>query len=151
MTTILKIVPPVWLLLFLFTALLLHNLLPETRVFDFPLPITGLLLALCGVALNVGAARLFRKEGTEILPTSPGNRVLVTHGTFRFSRNPMYLGMVLVLLGIAFYIGSLPMFVAALAQFLVLNFVFIPFEENKMARQFTGQYAAYKMKVRRWL
>jgi len=95
--------------------------------------------------------RQFAREGTEIDPLSPGNRALVTRGAFSFSRNPMYVGMVLGLLGIAIYFGTLPFFVAAAAQFCILNYGFIPLEEEKMERQFGDEYRAYCKRVRRWL
>lgn len=152
---ILKVLPPIWLFFFLGIALIAHFLFPATRVFELPDGVyRGVLFALLLIAgsfLTLRASNIFAIEKTEILPTSPANRVLVTRGPYRISRNPMYLGMVLILLGTAVYFGTLPVFLAAIAQFLVLNFVFIPFEEEKMARQFGEQYAAYKRAVRRWL
>jgi len=154
-TTLLKILPPIWFISFLILGLVAHFGFPATRVFDFSdsiwFAIVGGIVFLAGFALTLNASRWFAQEKTEILPTSPTNRVLVTQGPYRRTRNPMYLGMVVSLLGIAIWLGTLPMFLAALADFLVLNFVFIPFEEEKMARQFGASFEAYKQKVRRWL
>ena len=148
---ILKIVPPVWLLTFLLLGIVVHYLFPTARVFDVSFPIAGGVLFVAGLALTLYSSSLFTKEKTEILPTSPTNRVLITYGSFRFTRNPMYLGMVMGLLGVALFLGSLPVYLTPLAQFLVLNFAFIPFEEKKMARLFGAQYEAYRQRVRRWL
>ena len=79
---------------------------------------------------------LFRREGTELNPASTTNRKLVTRGPFRFTRNPMYLGLVIATLGIAFWVGAWPMFLAPIAVFVTTNWVHIPFEEAKMRRQF---------------
>lgn len=152
---ILKVLPPIWFVFFFATALLFHFFVPISRVFDVtrsPIGMTfGLIVFTFGFFLPLWASKIFSEEKTEILPTSATNRVLVTRGPFRFSRNPMYLGMVISLLGIAIIIGTLPMFVAAFAHFLVMNFVFILFEEEKMQRQFNNAFSAYKNRVRRWL
>ena len=147
----LKIVPPIWFISFLILGLAIHFLVPATRVFGFSLPYFGAALFVVSFGFTLYASSLFSKEKTEILPTSPANRVLITYGPYKFTRNPMYLGMVGALLGIGLMVGSLPAYLIPLAQFLVLNFVFIPFEEQKMARQFGEQYESYKKKVRRWL
>ena len=94
---------------------------------------------------------LFRREGTEINPTSPANRRLVTFGPFRLSRNPMYLGLVLTTLGVAFWVGAWPMFLAPIAIFATTNWAHMPFEEEKMRRQFGASFDAYASKVRRWI
>ena len=99
----------------------------------------------------VWAFALFRREDTEINPTSPANRKLVTCGPYQFTRNPMYLGLVALSLGIAVWIGSWPMFMAPFAVFATVNWVHIPFEEAKMRRQFGAAYDDYVARVRRWV
>jgi protein-S-isoprenylcysteine O-methyltransferase Ste14 len=74
-------------------------------------PLAVVLVAI-GVALSITAAMLSRRERTEMYPTSTTNRTLVTTGPFRFTRNPMYLALVLVTLGIALWVGAWPMFLA---------------------------------------
>lgn len=151
----LKIFPPVWFFLFLTTALLIHFFIPSARVFNFShilaFKILGAMVFIGGMLLSLQASKQFKENNTEILPASPTNKVLVTNGAYRFTRNPMYLGMVLSLLGIAAFIGTLPVFLAAFSQFLVLNFVFIPFEEAKLTRIFGQQYINFKQSTRRWL
>jgi protein-S-isoprenylcysteine O-methyltransferase Ste14 len=63
----------------------------------------------------------------------------------------MYSGLILLTLGIAFYAGTLPFFAVPVLLFLLCNFVFIPFEEAKMQRQFDAQYTDYLRRVRRWV
>jgi protein-S-isoprenylcysteine O-methyltransferase Ste14 len=111
----------------------------------------GIALIVAGVGSAFWAAMLFRSEGTEIDPTSESNKVLVVRGPFRITRNPMYLGLVLASLGIAFCVGSLPMFAVPLLVFATANFVHIPFEEAKMRRQFGAAYDDYTRRTPRWL
>jgi protein-S-isoprenylcysteine O-methyltransferase Ste14 len=111
----------------------------------------GALLIVVGFALAFSAATLFRRKGTEIKPTSETNAVLVKEGPFRFTRNPMYLGLTIFTLGIAFCIGSLPMFTVPVAVFATANWVHVPFEEAKMRRQFGSAFDGYAHRVRRWL
>jgi protein-S-isoprenylcysteine O-methyltransferase Ste14 len=94
---------------------------------------------------------LFRREGTEVEPTSPTNRKLITSGPYQFTRNPMYLGLVILTLGIAIWVGAWPMFGAPIALFATANWVHIPFEEAKMRRQFGAAYENYVARVRRWI
>ena len=111
----------------------------------------ALLSGLSGLLLSGWGERTFAWEGTDILPASPTNKKLVTRGPFRYTRNPMYLGLVLMAFGFAFYFGTLPFYAVPVLLFLLCNFVFIPFEEAKMQRQFTHQYTDYLRLVRRWL
>ena len=99
----------------------------------------------------VWAVAVFRREDTEVNPTSRTNRKLVTYGPYRFSRNPMYLGLVTVTLGIAVWVGAWPMLIAPIAVFAILNWVHIPFEEAKMRAQFGATYEQYVERVRRWV
>jgi protein-S-isoprenylcysteine O-methyltransferase Ste14 len=147
----LKLPPPVWALIYLLFALAIGWQLGWPRMPGFPLPKLGLLLALIPWVLPVWAIAVFRREGTEIDPTSPANRSLVVDGPYRYTRNPMYLGLVLVTLGIAIWIGAWPMFLVPIAVFATTNWVHIPFEEAKMRRQFGAAFDEYAARVRRWL
>ncbi len=116
-----------------------------------PLPLLGLALVILAFIPPVWALLLFRREGTEVTPTSPTNRKLVTAGPYRYTRNPMYLGLVVLALGVAIWVGAWPMFIAPLATFATANWIHIPFEEAKMHRQFAADYDGYVARVRRWV
>ena len=111
----------------------------------------SLLVGIGGVLLSGWGERTFAAEGTDILPASPTNKKLVTRGPFRHTRNPMYLGLVLMALGFAFYFGTIPFYAVPVLLFVLCDFSFIPFEEAKMQRQFGDQYTDYLRRVRRWI
>jgi protein-S-isoprenylcysteine O-methyltransferase Ste14 len=148
---VLKLPPPVWALLYVLLAAGLSYVAGWPRVPGLPIVPLAVGLVVVGVALSVASALLFRREGTELNPTSTTNRKLVTSGPFGFTRNPMYLGLVIVTLGIAVWVAAWPMFLAPLATFATANWVHIPFEEAKMRRQFGDAFDAYARTVRRWI
>jgi protein-S-isoprenylcysteine O-methyltransferase Ste14 len=152
---ILKILPPIWFALFLSGGLLFHFFVPTSQGFHASLSyvntIGGAVVFCVGFFLPLWASKIFAEEKTEILPTSATNRTLVTRGPYSFSRNPMYLGILTMLIGIAIILGTAPVFVSALLFFAVMNFIFIPFEEEKMGRQFHDAFTDYTKHVRRWL
>jgi hypothetical protein len=132
----------------------------EEYAFDFrwiiiqqclPLAPLGISLVAISWILPVWAIVLFRREGTEVEPTSPSNRKLITSGPYQFTRNPMYLGLVILTLGIAIWVGAWPMFAAPVALFATANWVHIPFQEAKMRRQFGAAYDDYVASVRCWI
>ena len=143
--------PPVWMFIYLIVALVASVLYPWKSIVDLTFLPLGALLIVVGLAFAFWAVSIFRREGTEIKPTSAENKTLVVRGPFRYSRNPMYFGLVLSGLGIAFAAGSLPMFVVPLLVFATANWIHIPFEEAKMRRQFGVSYDDYTTLVRRWI
>src|SRR5262245_31697745 len=145
----LKIPPPIWGIGMLLLAYGASQLLASPVVFSST--VLALLTGISGLLLSGWGERTFAWEGTDILPASPTNKKLVTRGPFRYTRNPMYSGLVLMALGFAFYFGTLPFYAVPVSLFLLCNFVFIPFEEAKMQRQFTDQYTDYLRRVRRWV
>lgn len=147
----LKAPPPIWALIFLAAAFGASRLYDFKTIVDLRIMPLGIALLVLGVGLAVWAAGLFRREGTEIMPTSPANKKLVIKGPFRFTRNPMYLGLTTATLGIAVWNGLLPYFAVPVLVFLTTNFVHIPFEEAKMRRQFGAEYDEYCRRVRRWI
>ncbi len=148
---VLKLPPPIWAMAFVVIAYGLGVLAGDNPILYLPGIPFAVVLILAGVALSVSAAVLFRREGTELDPVSATNQKLVMSGPFRFTRNPMYLGLVLVTLGIAFWVGKWPMFLAPIATFATANWAHIPFEEAKMRRQFSSDFEGYTRKVRRWI
>src|SRR5215469_14210460 len=146
----LKLAPPIWMLIYILFCLGLSWLLGWPTTPGLPFPLLGMVLVALALIPPVWAFVLFRREDTEIEPTSLINRKLVTRGPYHLTRNPMYLGLVTLSLGIAVWIGAWPMFIAPLAVFATVNWVHIPFEEAKMRRQFGAAYDDYVARVRRW-
>ena len=91
----------------------LHFLLLKTYRLDFSCLVCAIIAASVGFGIMMGAWWLFRRAGTPIRPTDHATS-LITGGPYRFSRNPMYLGIALMLLGIALFAGSWPMLIPPL-------------------------------------
>jgi len=148
---VLRIPPPIWGLLFLIIAYVAQRSSSLFSVLIFGSVPLAVVFGVGGLAFASWGRATFAKEDTEIMPTSPANKKLVQSGPFRFTRNPMYLGLVLLTLGIAFYAGTLPFYAVPVLLFVLCNFVFIPYEEAKMQRQFNERYTDYRRRVRRWV
>jgi protein-S-isoprenylcysteine O-methyltransferase Ste14 len=147
----LKIPPPIWTLAMLLAAYAMQRSFAWAQiVYLRSLPI-AILWTVAGILLAAWGRNIFAAAGTEIMPTSPSNKILVTHGPFRFTRNPMYTGLVLASAGIALFSGTLPFLIVPVLLFIICNFLFIPFEEAKLRRRFNDQYAEYRRRVRRWI
>ncbi len=147
----LKAPPPLWALALLAAGYYLGELPALAALPQWRAPVFGAVLI--GVALTFIAAALaqFFVAGTQILPTSEKNDALITNGVYAITRNPMYLGVATLSLGVALWFGRPLMFVAPLCVFAITNFVLIPFEEAKMSRQFGDAFDAYAKRVRRWI
>ena len=114
------------------------------------LPASGLVVSALGFGVMLRAWWLFRRRSTAICPTAETTS-LITEDVYRLTRNPMYLGIVLMLLGVSVATGCVPCLAADLFFFLIIEFVFCPFEEAKLERAFGNEYARYRNAVRRWL
>lgn len=148
---ILMIPPPVWTAFYLSLALIWHLKLPQYRLSVFHNYWLGLSLITFGIIVIIVSIFLFFREKTEILPMSKKNSRLLTRGPYLYSRNPIYLGDIFITLGIAFIMESLPFYLVPLAIFFTIDRIFIPYEEEKMERQFGKEYLDYKKRVRRWI
>jgi len=103
-----------------------------------------------GVALAVWALVTFRKAGTRVEPYKP-TTVIVTHGPFALTRNPIYLGMILGQIGLAIGFDSLWILVMLVPLYFVLRYGVIAREEAYLERKFGSVYLDYKSGTRRWL
>lgn len=121
--------------------------------FDFPWRVPfAIVVAAIGAALDVLGMVHFLRARTTFNPLKPESAsALVTSGVFRFTRNPMYLGMATMLAGWAVYLSNvaafagLPLFVAYINRFQIAP------EERALAVRFGDEFAAYRARVRRWL
>lgn len=103
-----------------------------------------------GSVLNLLADKALKEKYTTVKPLQVSSS-LVTNGVFRLSRHPMYLGMVLILAGIAIFMGSATRWVTvALCAFLIQR-VFIRVEEFMLEETFGQEYVDYKLRVRQWI
>lgn len=147
--SITKFRPPRIAMVFVLVAIGFHWMLPEWGRFHTH-PWFGISLGIIGFAVMMWGWRLFKKHDVAICPSSV-TASLITHSIYQVSRNPMYLGLTLMLLGLALYMGTLPFYFAAIAYFAVINWGFCPYEEEKLASTFGQEYLNYKGRVRRWL
>ena len=120
---------------------------------QLPMPelLAGLVMAF-GVALNLLPKLAFRRVGTTVNPLRPAtSSMLVTHGVYRYTRNPMYLGMALGLVAVAVYLASVLALAGPLVFVHYMNRLQIGPEEAALEARFGSAFADYKRRVRRWL
>jgi len=145
-----RIYPPHWVAILAVSEAVVARLLPGYRLIPSPWNALGVLLAVLGLAFGGWAFALFRRAKTGIVPFTPATS-LVLRGPYRFSRNPMYLGMALVLTGEAVVLGAVTAFLAPLAFVLIVTVRFIRPEEAQMEGTFGADYRELRRRVRRWL
>lgn len=143
--------PPFVFLGFLLLGPLLDRLAGLPKL-SLPFALTGflaILLIVAGLTVALLATRRFGAAGTRVEPWAPTSAI-VTDGVYRYTRNPMYLGMILLSFGLGLLFrspGSLllvPLAAAAIAVFV------IPREEAYLEHKFGADYLAYRKRVRRW-
>ena len=112
----------------------------------------GILLLILGFIILISAVRLFRKDETTVNPLSPEQATkLVTDGIFKYSRNPMYLGMALVLGSIAIFFNLIGgIILVALFCAYITKFQILP-EERAMRDLFSDDFDKYTKVTRRWI
>jgi protein-S-isoprenylcysteine O-methyltransferase Ste14 len=145
-----KIMPPTWMLIAIIAMLVLHFLLPIANIIPILWNLTGLVFLVSGITLNLIADRAFQRVGTTVKPYQESSN-LVTSGVFQISRNPMYLGMVLMLIGIAVLLRSLSPLLVVIPFAVLIDQIYIRVEEQMLAEKFGSTWQAYKAKTGRWL
>jgi protein-S-isoprenylcysteine O-methyltransferase Ste14 len=142
--------PPRIAFVMLALAAALHWTVPIANTIVFAAPWTGAAFLLAGFSVMMWAWWLFQHHAVAICPTVPTDRLL-TRGIYAMTRNPMYLGMISMMLGVALYFGTPPFYFATLAYFVFMDQVFCVYEEEKLEAAFGGKYRRYRARVRRWL
>jgi protein-S-isoprenylcysteine O-methyltransferase Ste14 len=109
-------------------------------------------IALIAVAFDLAALFAFRRARTSFDPLRPAKAsTLVVSGVYRITRNPMYLGLLLLLLAWTVHLSSVWLLFGPLMFILYMNRFQIPAEERALSALFPEEYAAYRRRVRRWL
>lgn len=146
----LRLSPDVCLVILIALSLALHFYCPVAEVIQFPATMVGVIVSVSGLVVSTVANVSLLKHRTSTKPFEKPSELIQTE-IFRYSRNPVYLGMLLVLTGIEVYLGSATTLAVPLVFFLIFNTTIIPSEERKLQEVFGERYTAYKKSVRRWI
>ena len=143
-----KMLPPMMLALFMVGGIALDWLIPMNWGHGWGW--FGLVLVIGALAFAKWAIKTFEAAGTNVPPNMPATAI-VTDGPFKYSRNPMYLSMVVLYLGVAMLADAPVMLLLAVALFAVLNNKVIKAEEDYLEAKFGDEYRAYKERTYRWV
>lgn len=124
--------------------------LPVYHYIHGPVAYAGIVAVFLGIIMAAMSAAMFKRAGTGIEPFDEAT-TLVSGGFYRYSRNPMYLGMFLMLTGAAFLMGSIGAVLPVLIFVAIIRNNFVLGEERFLEASFGQQYLDYKSTVRRWL
>ncbi len=145
-----KIKPPAYLLIALVVASALGVFLPVMMLIPLPWNLLGVLPLALGIIINIYADQIFHQADTPVCPFEVSS-TLIINGPYRLTRNPMYLGFMLALFGVAVLLRSVTPYLMVIAFGLLMDRMFIRMEEQKLAARFGAEWAEYKRRTRRWL
>jgi protein-S-isoprenylcysteine O-methyltransferase Ste14 len=137
----------------LLTAIALQLIVPLRVTHGFLLPFitaVGIAFFIAGVILILAARRQFANHGQYTDPGHPTTNLVIS-GVFSFSRNPLYLGVVDIVIGVALVINSLWVLIFLLPSLVACHLILIMPEEKYLAARFREEYRTYTARVHRWL
>ncbi len=141
--------PPILTMLLVAAAWLIHVFWGPWETM-LRMPFFGFVLMVLGFCFMMWARLQFTSRKTTLFVGRRSSQ-LVCDGPFRISRNPMYVGVLVSLVGLALWIGTLPLYLTVPIAFLFFNFFHIPHEERMLRESFSEQYRTYSNAVRRWV
>ncbi|HSL42217.1 MAG TPA: isoprenylcysteine carboxylmethyltransferase family protein [Anaerolineales bacterium] len=142
--------PPIVALMFIVMAYFLGRFVPIPFAAPIILRYIGLAMTFIGFLLGIGAFLEFRKAHTTLNPHGSVKH-LVTSGIYRFTRNPIYLGFLLMVIGLPLNSGLYWGLVLAPFYVYVMNRLVIEREEVYLQKKFKHVYTSYQSRVRRWV
>lgn len=145
-----KFYPPIMVIVGIIAQVIIANLTTPPFMIATPLHLIGAVFILAGLYPILAINRAFKRHKTSIIPDAKPS-ALLDEGLFRFSRNPIYVGMALILTGSALLTGNIyGLGIVALFVFAV-QALWIKKEEENLENAFGDLYLDYKSRVRRWL
>ena len=145
-----RIAPPILTVLHIIAAFLLARFIPLLPTVPPIIKYIGFVLVVIGFLFGLGAVLAFRRARTTLDPYHPVSSI-VTSGVYGFSRNPIYLGFLLMVIGIPLNAGTYWGTILAPIFILLCNKLVIEHEESYLEKKFGETYTSYKSRVRRWL
>lgn len=145
-----KSLPPTYFNISLILIFISHYFINILKFIYFPVTLIGIIPIITGCYLNLSADKNFKKYNTTVKPYEESS-CLIKIGVFKFSRNPMYLGMFLILVGISILLGSIIPFIISVFYAFMINCIFISTEEKMLSEKFGDEWTEYKLNVRRWI
>lgn len=144
--------PPLLYLGMILLGWLLGYLLPLPTIALSPRLLKGVggLFILIGIAINILGFLQFKKNKEDVIPWT-GSEQMIAEGIYKITRNPMYVGMSAIALGIGIYFASYAMITTAVIASLIIDRFVIIREEAYLETRFGESYANYKKRVRRWI
>ena len=143
------LIPPVLVLLCLVTIIILFFYLPEYNLIPFPFNIAGIIIIYFGFTIMGKAREVFKRCGIPSGFEKSAN--LVDEGIFAKTRNPLYLGMFTMLIGLAVCFQNVIGLLVPPSFLLIISSVYIPMEEKLLMESFGDKYMEYKKKTRMWM
>lgn len=145
-----QLLPPVLFVIFILVMTAINWVLAPSHLVYYPYNLIGLLFVSMGLMLAITGKKLFKKLNTNIMTFDEPTK-LVTQGIYQYTRNPMYLGFAIAMLGFAILNGgTLSSLVLTLIFILVTDRWYIQYEEQMMRIKFGQDYEIYCSNVRRW-
>jgi len=145
-----KTLPPTYLLVAIILQWLLHAVIPVAKFIPVPWNLLGILPLAVGIAMNLVADGVFKRAETTVKPFQESS-TLVTSGIYAYTRNPMYVGYVLTLGGLAILVRSLTPWLVVPGFAVLMDRIFIRAEEGMLANKFGETWDSYSKRVRRWV
>jgi protein-S-isoprenylcysteine O-methyltransferase Ste14 len=142
-------IPPLYFLIALAIEIAIA-VAPGSQFIYYPYNYIGAILVPAGFAILLAAFMQFRRAGTTVQPHEPPTAFVVS-GPYRFTRNPMYLGLFLILFGAAFLLQRLLGFIFPFVFGWIISRRFIEPEEERLLATYGEAYESYLGRVRRWL
>ena len=144
--------PPYLVFLGLIISFLLEFLVYRNQIFDNSIifRFLGIILTIAAILLFVKSVRIFNLRKEKIHPRSISTQIF-KDGPFQFSRNPIYLAMFILLIGVGLTLNSFWFLYSGLVVAIMLHYGVIIPEENYLEKEFGKDYLEYKKSVRRWL
>jgi len=142
--------PPILLLIAISLSYFISSQFPILQFTDITISLIGIILVSLGIGLCLWAIKLLKKHKTTLHPHKKPSK-LVVHGPYRMSRNPMYLGFLMISVGTVLLFANVLAFVGPLIFFGYISLFVIPIEEAMLTKGFGKSYKTYTKAIRRWL